>query len=154
MRVTRYLARAGYAIALAGVFVAQAANAELHLVEMRNSDPDNPNNINLFTPSVLRIEPGDSVKFIAVDPGHNSASKKGMIPSGAEPWNGGIDEELEITFTVEGTYGYLCAPHYGMGMVGLILVGDHTQNLASAKKVRHIGSAKRAFRELFEQIEH
>lgn len=129
--------------------IATPVAAETHIVEMRNADPDNADVVNVFTPPVLRIAPGDSVRFKVIDPGHNSASKKGMIPDGATPWNGKIDEEIEVTFTIDGTYGYICLPHYEMGMVGLILVGDHTQNLAEAKKVRHRSRAKSAFRALF-----
>lgn len=127
--------------------------AETHIVEMRNSDPDNSNSINLFTPSLLKISLGDTVRFKTVDPGHNSASKRGMLPEGAEPWNGKIDEEIEITFDIEGTYGYVCLPHYGMGMVGLVLVGDYTGNLEQARKVKQRGKAKKAFRNLFKQVD-
>jgi len=125
---------------------------ETHVVEMRNANPDDPSEANVFTPPILEINIGDSVLFKVVDKGHNSASKRGMIPEGAEPWNGGMDEEIEITFTVEGTYGYVCLPHYQMGMVGLILVGDYTGNLKDAKKVRQRGAAAKTFKRLFENL--
>lgn len=143
-------------IALAvGILVSTTLSplAETHLVEMRNTDPSDPNSINLFDPPILRIEKGESVKFIAVDKGHNSASKKGMLPDGALPWNGKLDEEIEITFNLDGTYGYVCIPHLEMGMVGLILVGDYKINFEGAKKVRQRGGAKKAFRALFKQAE-
>lgn len=127
--------------------------AETHLVEMRNTNPNDPNSINLFDPPILKIEKGDSVKFVVIDKGHNSASKKGMLPDGALPWNGRLDEEIVITFNLDGTYGYVCIPHLGMGMVGLILVGDYMVNFDEAKKVRQRGGAKKAFRSLFEQVE-
>lgn len=127
--------------------------AETHLVKMRNTNPNDPNNINLFEPSILKIEKGDSVKFITVDNGHNSASKKGMLPDGALPWNGKLDEELEITFNLDGTYGYVCLPHLEMGMVGLILVGDYSVNFKEAKSVRQRGGAKKAFRALLKEVE-
>ncbi|MEP3275133.1 MAG: pseudoazurin [Stappiaceae bacterium] len=127
--------------------------AETHVVEMRNADPENPNLINLFTPAILKIQPGDTVKFAVVDKGHNSASKRGMLPEGAEPWNGKIDEELEVSFDIEGIYGYVCLPHYSMGMVGLILVGDYHANLGKARAVKQRGKAKKNFRALFEQVD-
>ena len=129
-----------------------ALAGETHIVEMRNAAPDDPTEANVFTPPILEIDIGDSVLFKVVDKGHNSASKRGMIPEGAEPWNGGMDEEIEITFTVEGTYGYICLPHYQMGMVGLILVGDYTGNLKDAKKVRQRGAAAKTFKRLFENL--
>ena len=126
--------------------------SEIHVIEMRNFNPEDPKEANVFTPPILEIDPGDSVLFKMVDKGHNTASKRGMIPEGAEPWNGGIDEEVEITFTVEGTYGYICLPHYQMGMVGLILVGDYTGNLDEAQQVRQRGGAAKAFKVLFEEL--
>ena len=47
-----------------------------------------------------------------------------MIPEVAEPWKGKINEEITVTFTQEGIYGYKCQPHFGLGMVGLIQVGE------------------------------
>ena len=126
---------------------------ETHIIEMRNANPDNPTEANVFTPPILQIDVGDSVLFKVIDRGHNSATKRGMIPDGAEPWNGGMDEEIEITFAVEGTYGYICLPHYQMGMVGLVLVGDYTVNLEDAKKVRQRGAAAKAFKVLFEKLQ-
>lgn len=133
------------------VAVTTVSQAGTHVVEMRNADPDAPNTINVFTPAVLRIEPGDAVRFVVIDKGHNTASKKGMIPDGAAPWNGRIDEELELTFEVPGTYGYICLPHYGMGMVGLILVGDFKVNFDEARKVKQRGRARKAFQGLFDE---
>ncbi|MEM8951215.1 MAG: pseudoazurin [Pseudomonadota bacterium] len=147
------LARFATLALLALTLVPPVAGAgETHVVEMRNSAADDPTEANVFTPPILKVEAGDSVIFKVVDKGHNSASKRGMIPEGAEPWNGGMDEEIEITFTVEGTYGYICLPHYQMGMVGLILVGDYTRNLDEVKKVRQRGAAAKAFKALFEQL--
>lgn len=50
-----------------------------------------------------------------------------------------------MTLTVEGVYGYICSPHYEMGMVGVIVVGDPSVNLEAARKVRQQGDAKSAF---------
>jgi len=76
-----------------------------------------------------------------------------MIPEGTESWNSPMDVDFEITFTADGTYGYICSPHYSMGMVGLVLVGDYSVNLEEARKVKHRGKAKAAFRALFEQVD-
>ncbi|MEM6914350.1 MAG: pseudoazurin [Pseudomonadota bacterium] len=108
---------------------------------------------NVFSPAILHVQPGDTVQFLATDTGHNTASRRGMIPDGAEAWNGGVDEELTVEFTVPGVYGYVCAPHYDVGMVGLIVVGDDLSNLDQAKSVRHSGEARTAFRVLFAELE-
>ncbi|MEM7445089.1 MAG: pseudoazurin [Pseudomonadota bacterium] len=132
--------------------LASQAFAENHQVLMLNAASNNSDHPNVFEPALLFIEPGDTVTFIATDPGHNSASWRGMLPEGAESWNGAIDEELTIEFTIPGIYGYVCSPHYTMGMVGLIVVGGDTSNLEDARRARHQGDARGAFRDLFEQL--
>jgi len=87
----------------------------------------------VFDPPVLRINPGDTVKWTNANPGHNSVSINEMIPAGATAWNGQMNEEISVKFDVEGTYGYKCTPHYILGMVGLIIVGDESVNLEQAK---------------------
>lgn len=130
-----------------------AAADGLHSVLMLNADCNDPNTINVFTPAILRISPGESVKFVPTEAGHNSASKRGMIPEGADPWNGAVDEELTVTLTTPGIYGYICLPHYELGMVGLIVVGDDLSNLKTSKKIRHPGDARKNFRALFKKLE-
>ena len=76
-----------------------------------------------------------------------------MIPEGADPWNGAVDEELTVTLTTPGIYGYICLPHYELGMVGLIVVGDDLSNLKTSKKTRHPGDARKNFRALFKKLE-
>ena len=137
---------------MANTDAAQSTVAD-HTVMMLNVDCDDANVVNVFEPAILRIAAGDSVQFLATDPSHNTASKRGMIPEGAEPWNGAVDEELVLTLTVPGIYGYLCLPHYDWGMVGLIVVGDDLSNLAAVKKVRHPGDARKNFRALLKQLE-
>ncbi|WP_299303042.1 pseudoazurin [uncultured Litoreibacter sp.] len=143
-------------IALAPMARSETASSSIaghHTVMMLNADCNDANAINVFEPAILHIAPGDSVTFMPTNKGHNAASKRGMIPEGAEPWNGAVDEELTVTLTIPGIYGYLCLPHYEVGMVGLIVVGDDLSNLAKAKTARHPGDARRAFRDIFDQLE-
>lgn len=97
------------------------ASAETHLVRMLNR---NATGAMVYEPDFLQIKPGDTVKFLATRSGHDAASIEGMMPDGAKPFKGGIDEEIEISFEVPGLYGVKCLPHYAMGMVMLIQVGD------------------------------
>lgn len=130
-----------------------AAAAEEFEVLMLNATTDNAQHTNVFTPDILRVQVGDTVTFIPSDDGHSTASKRGIFPDGAEPWNSPMNETFSITFTVGGVYGYVCLPHYEMGMVGLIVVGDDLSNLEAAKNVRQLGDAHAAFRALFERPE-
>ncbi|SMX27228.1 Pseudoazurin precursor [Pelagimonas phthalicica] len=133
---------------------APLSNGKKHAVLMLNAACGNPDIPNVFEPALLHVDIGDSVTFLATDAGHNSASKKGMIPEGAAAWNGGLDEELTVEFTVPGIYGHICLPHYDWGMVGLIVVGRDLHNLQTAKKIRHPGSARKVFRNLLKELEN
>ena len=104
----------------------------------------------VFEPDFVQAEPGDTITFIVTDKGHNAESIKGMLPEGADGFKGKINEEVSITVTEDGLYGIKCAPHYGMGMVALIAVGDPS-NIEEALAVKHPGKAKKVFAELLGQ---
>ena len=130
------------------------SHAMTYEVKMYNKDPKNKKNRMVFIPRVLKIKPGDTVKFISSNPGHNSQSIKGMIPDGAEKWKSKISKEFEVTLQIPGVYGYKCTPHYGIGMVGLVVVeGDNWRsNLEKAKKAKKVGKAKKAFKEIWTEV--
>lgn len=126
-----------------------------HEVRMFTKNPDNPKERNVFVPSLLVVEPGDTVTFIAADKGHNSASGEDMIPEGPKPWKGRISMDIEMTLEKEGVYGYVCTPHEGVGMVGVIVVkGDGMlDNLDAVKQAKMKGKAKKVFADLLEEVE-
>jgi pseudoazurin len=82
------------------------------------------NGLFVFDPELVRIRPGDTVHFVAVDKGHEVHSLPGMIPAKAEPFNANLGEDLDVTFVEPGIYVFACRPHTPMGMVGMILVGE------------------------------
>jgi pseudoazurin len=57
-----------------------------------------------------------------------------------------------MTPEAEGVYGVKCTPHYGMGMVALIAVGNPT-NAEAARAVKQTGKSKSRFEEIFEELE-
>lgn len=87
----------------------------------------------VYTPELLRIEPGETVTFIATDKGHNAVSIDGMLPSGAEPIKIPFNKDATLTLTKPGIYGVKCTPHVGLGMVTLIVVGK-PDDLSSAEE--------------------
>lgn len=97
------------------------AMAEIFEVKMLNRNDTGPMP---FEPEYLVIKPGDTVRFIAADPGHNAATIAGMIPGDGKKFTGKINEEIEVTLTAEGIWGIKCSPHYTMGMAMLIQVGN------------------------------
>jgi pseudoazurin len=106
----------------------------------------------VFEPAFVKIAPGDTVKFLSTDKGHNAESIKGMLPEGAAPFVGKNNEDLAVKFEQEGVYGIKCLPHYGMGMVAMIVVGK-PGNVDQAKAVPQVGKAKQVFAKLFDQLE-
>lgn len=104
----------------------------------------------VFSPEIVRINPGDTVTFVATDKGHNAEIISGMLPAGAAPFKGKMNQNLTVKFTKPGVYGYKCLPHYGMGMVGAVVVGNASANLAAASKVSHPGKAKQIFASLLQ----
>ena len=137
---------------LAAIFVstslAPAAAAD-YQVRMLNQGMDG---MMQYDPQLLKIAPGDRVHFTATDQGHNVQSLDGMIPDGAKPFHSEIGQNLTVTFTVPGIYGYRCAPHGTLGMVGLIVVG-RPANEAAAKASAMGGAAGRVFAKLFQSLD-
>lgn len=132
-------------VILAVLAAAGAATAAEVQVKMLNKGAEGAM---VFEPSLIAIQPGDTVKFLATDKGHNAESVEGMAPDGAQAFLGKINEEVAITFDKPGVYGIKCKPHYAMGMVALIVVGKST-NEDLAAKVTHPGKAKQVFANLF-----
>lgn len=100
--------------------LASPALAETHYVKMLNG---NDLGGMVYEPEFLTIAPGDTVKFLATQRGHNAATIDGFLPNEADGFFGKINEEIEVALTKEGFYGVKCSPHYDMGMVMLIRVG-------------------------------
>ena len=111
------------------VILSGSVLAESHEVQMLNTGADG---VMVFEPAVLSINPGDSVTFKATNPGHNSESMEGMMPEGAEGWQGSMGQDVTVTFDQDGVYVYQCTPHLMMAMVGVIKVGSGS-NLEAIK---------------------
>lgn len=139
------------AAALAVALPAGTAFAEDHEIHMLNRGANGE--MMVFEPAYLEIAPGDTVTFVATDRAHNAESIPGMVPEGGETFRGAMNEEISVTFTAEGVYGVKCLPHYGLGMVALIQVGEgEPANLEAAAGVRHPGRARQRMEALFQQV--
>jgi pseudoazurin len=147
MKLLRAVAFAG----LAAVAAMSSAAAAEYEVKMLNKGSDGTPMV--FEPAFLQIQPGDTVTFVPTDKSHNAESIKDLIPEGAEPFKGKMNTEISVTFDVEGAYAYKCLPHVGMGMVGLIVVGDAAPaNIDAITSATLPPKAKAAFEALAAQI--
>lgn len=136
---------------VAAAFVALATGNALaadHQIQMLNKGEKGAM---VFQPDFIQASPGDTVTFVPIDKGHDAESIKGMIPEGAEAFKGKMNEQITVTLGKEGLYGVKCTPHYGMGMVALIVAGTPV-NLEEAKTIKHPGKAKKMFTELLEHV--
>ena len=95
----------------------------------------------VFEPAYIKANPGDTITFVPIDKGHNVESIKDMIPAAAEKFKSKINENYVLSVTEPGAYFVKCTPHYAMGMVALIVVGDNPANLeeiVAAKKPKPV----------------
>ncbi|MCJ2141658.1 pseudoazurin [Methylobacterium sp. E-066] len=129
-----------------------AAGAQATEVSIKTLN-SGPGGMMVFDPAFVKIQPGDTVRFVPTDKGHNAELIKGMAPEGAPSFKTVVGKEETVTFEKPGLYGFKCAPHYIMGMVGLIEVGDKPENLEAAKAVQHGKLAAKRFEPLFEKVQ-
>ena len=125
------------------------ALAAEHEVQMLNEGPEGQRN--WFAPAVVFAQPGDTIHFVATDKGHNSAAL--VVPEGAEEWKGKLSQDISVTLDKPGLYAYKCTPHFGLGMVGLVAVGDPSINLEAVKGARYPGKARQVVADLLKEVE-
>ena len=128
MKRAFFLAAPVLALALSGAVL--AAEHEVHMLNKGEAG------MMVFEPAYVRAEPGDVIRFVPTDKSHNVESIKEILPEGVETFKSAINEEFSLTVTEPGLYGVKCTPHFAMGMVGLIQVGDAPANLDAAKSAK------------------
>jgi len=106
----------------------------------------------VFQPDFIKASPGDTIKFVPTDKGHNVASIKGMLPEGVKKFKSKFNKVYVLTVEVNGLYGVKCTPHYGTGMVALIAVGT-PENEDEARKTKQRGKAKKRFADIFAEYD-
>ncbi|MDE5447002.1 hypothetical protein GWG65_37915 [Bradyrhizobium sp. CSA207] len=113
-----------------GVIIALPALAQGKTIEvsMRNSPKG------MFVPATVNISAGDTVVWtnpgvithtVTFDPAQAATPTNVALPAGVAPFGSDNMEEdatFSHTFTVKGTYKYVCNMHEAMGMVGTVVV--------------------------------
>jgi pseudoazurin len=131
-----------------GCFLSLPAMSEEFQVKELNRGPGG---VFVFEPELVRIRPGDTIAFIAVDKGHEVHTVAGMIPAGAASFDAKMNENATVTFTEPGVYVIVCKPHAALGMVAVIVVGDPV-NIDKIDPSALPGKAKVKLQGLLEQI--
>jgi plastocyanin len=117
-------------LASLGVIAVTPALAAGKTVEV--SMKNNPKAI--FAPATVNIAVGDTVTWtnpgiithsVTCDPAQAVTAANVALPAGVAPFDSGTMEQdatFSHTFTVKGTYKYICKMHEAMGMVGTVVV--------------------------------
>ena len=141
--LTFYLAVFGIMLAVG------SASAGARTIEMLNKD--DAGNKMVYSEELTRVEVGETITWVPTSKGHNVEWIAG--PNGAElPKKSKNGKEVSMTFEVPGIYYYLCTPHKGMGMIGLVVVGNDTSNKDAIAKAKALGKSKKKLKALLGQL--
>ena len=131
------------------VFVLGSANAGARTIEMLNKDE--AGNKMVYSEELTRVEVGETITWVPTSKGHNVEWIAG--PDGAElPKKSKNGKEVSMTFEVPGIYYYWCTPHKGMGMIGLVVVGDDVSNKSAIAKAKALGKSKKKLKALLGEL--
>ena len=132
---------------IVAVFMSAPTFAADMKIEMLNKDAEG--NRQVYSEEVARIDVGDTITWVPTNKGHN-------IEMVASPNNMKLrsknNKEVQITFEEPGIYYYWCTPHKGMGMIGLVVVGDDTSNKDQIAKAKAIGKSKKKLKKLLDEL--
>ena len=132
---------------MAFMFIAGTANAMT--IEMLNKD--DAGNKMIYSEELARVNIGETITWIPTSKGHNVEMIAG--PDGAElPKKSKNGKEVSMTFEVPGIYYYWCTPHKGMGMIGLVVVGDDVSNKDQIAKAKALGKSKKKLKALLGEL--
>ena len=133
----------------ASVMFVLAGSANAMTIEMLNKD--DAGNKMVYSEELARVDVGETITWIPTSKGHNVEMIAG--PDGAElPKKSKNGKEVSMTFEVPGIYYYWCTPHKGMGMIGLVVVGDDVSNKDAIAKAKALGKSKKKLKALLENL--
>ena len=136
-----------YLVAFVMMFAIGTANATT--IDMLNKDA--AGNKMVYGQEIARVEVGETVTWLPTSKGHNVEMIAGP-ESAALPKKSKNGKEVSMTFEVPGIYYYWCTPHKGMGMIGLVVVGDDVSNKDAIAKAKAMGKSKKKLKALLNDI--
>ena len=118
-------------------------------IDMLNKDANG--NKMVYSNELARVAVGDTITWLPASKGHNVEFIAG--PEGFDiPKKSKNGKEVSVTFEVPGVYYYWCTPHKGMGMIGLVVVGDDTSNKDKIAKAKALGKSKKKLKKLLSEL--
>ena len=116
-------------------------------IEMLNKDANG--NRMVYSQEVAKIDVGDTVIWLPASKGHNVEIISSPNKMKFKSKNG---KEAKITFDTPGIYYYWCTPHKGMGMIGLVIVGDDLSNIDDIASAKAMGKSKKKLKNLLASL--
>tara|TARA_X000001036_G_scaffold265781_1_gene246907 strand:- start:434 stop:859 length:426 start_codon:yes stop_codon:yes gene_type:complete len=104
----------------------------------------------VYSQSVVNIQSGDTVKWLATTKGHNVQFLS--VPEGVGTFRSKLNVDTEYTFTVPGIYLYQCTPHKNMGMIAVVIVDGNKDNLNAITSARVAGKSKQRLAKIIETL--
>ena len=133
-----------FALSMLTFAIPNIVNAEEHVVNAAARE---------FKPAIVYVQPGDTVKFINMT-SHNAVTY--LVPDGGINFGekGKMAGATMVTPPLEtnGIFGYVCEPHIGFGMVGVIVVGDVSADQKAATKEKAMAELQGPFKRLIGKI--
>lgn len=130
------------------MFTSSAYAADM-TIDMLNKNADGERMV--YSTEVAKVAIGDTITWLPASKGHNVHFIS--APDGVELVKSKMNREFSFTFEKEGIYLYQCTPHKAMGMIGLVVVGENTDNLDSVKKTKVVGKTKKKLKELLANLQ-
>ena len=141
MTITRYV---GVVLCTLVYLLPGIVKAEEHVVNAAARE---------FKPAIIYVQPGDTVKFNNMT-SHNAVTY--LVPEGGINFGekGKMAGATMVTPPLEtnGIFGYVCEPHIGFGMVGVIVVGDVSADQKAAVKEKAMAELQGPFKRLIGKI--
>ena len=134
-------------LVIATLFISTSASAADMTIEMLNKDADG--NKMVFSEEIARVDIGDIITWIPTTKGHNVEMISSPNDMKLKSKNG---KEVKISFDKAGIYYYWCTPHKGMGMIGLVVVGNDTSNIDQIAKAKAMGKSKKKLKKLLAEL--
>ena len=104
----------------------------------------------VYSQSVVNIQSGDTVKWLATTKGHNVQFLS--VPEGVGTFRSKLNVDTEYTFTVPGIYLNQCTPHKNMGMIAVVVVDGNKDNLNAITSARVAGKSKQRLAKIIETL--
>ena len=117
-------------------------------IDMLNKNADGERMV--YSKEIARVAVGETITWLPASKGHNVHFIS--APDGVKLIKSKMNKDFSFTFEKEGIYLYQCTPHKSMGMIALVIVGENTDNIDSARKAKVVGKSKKKLKKLLENL--